>query len=225
MFSCLKKKPFATPTGFSLALHLAVSLLTLLALVTTAAADTYVVSNDSEVPVRSGQGTEYKILSLLKNGDTVTSLEEDGYWIRVRTTTGREGWMLKRYLSSSAPAIDDAFSLPINSNLTNKQTEATNTAGEQKSNTIQPEVNVLPEMTEHLQQENTLLLLAEQKLKETNKELEELRNKLALVTLENKELQKDERIKWFLAGGGVLVIGWIIGMISSRSRKRKPSLL
>lgn len=219
MLTTQKKKLSTTPTPFFPFRHLVISLLTLLAVATTAAADTYVVSSDSEIPVRSGQGTEYKIISLLQKGDSVTSLEEDGYWLRVRTATGREGWLLKRYLSSTQP-IDDAFSFPT---ATGNDTEET--SPEAEPDTFQPEAGILPENSEPLQPEETRPLLAEQQLKEADKELGELREKLAAVTLENKKLQEDERIKWFLAGGGVLIIGWLLGLISCKSRKRKPSLL
>ncbi|MEK6202285.1 MAG: TIGR04211 family SH3 domain-containing protein [Desulfobulbaceae bacterium] len=228
MFTSLKKIFSATPTGGSLFLTLVISLLTLLAVgtVVVAADTTYLVSNDSEVPVRSGQGTEFKIISLLQNGEKVISLEEDGYWIKIRTATGREGWMLKRYLSSNTPPpLTDAFSLPTKTKQPTEDAEALTLAAEEKPDAAQPEAGVLPENSAPLQLENSSPSLAEQKLHSQDKELEELRGKLASVTLEKKELQENERIKWFLAGGGVLFIGWIIGLITCRSRKRKPSLL
>lgn len=226
MFINQKKNLAAALTGIFPILHIVISLLALLAIATTAtAADSYLVSNEGEVPVRSGQGTEYKILSLLQNGEKVVSLEEDGYWIKVRTVTGREGWMLRRYLSSSTPPIVDAFSLSTNNNQPTEHAEEPSPVAEQKPNTAEPETRILPEIITPLQPENPPLLLIEQKLKDQDKELEELRGKLASVTLENKELQENERIKWFLAGGGILVIGWLIGLITCRSRKRKPSLL
>ncbi|MBW6520283.1 MAG: TIGR04211 family SH3 domain-containing protein [Desulfoarculaceae bacterium] len=218
MLTTQKKKLSTTPTAFFPFRHLVISLLTLLAVATTAAADTYVVSSDSEIPVRSGQGIEYKIISLLQKGDTVTSLEEDGYWLRVRTATGREGWLLKRYLSTQP--IDDASSFP-----TAIGNDTEETSPEAEPDTFQSETGILPEYSEPLQPEETRSLLAEQQLKEANKELVELREKLAAVTLENKKLQEDELIKWFLAGGGVLIIGWLLGLISCKSRRRKPSLL
>ena len=224
MVTTLKQRKSSAPIGFSSFLHLVILLLTFLACATTAVAVTYTVSNDSEVPVRSGQGTEYKILALLQNGETVVSLEEAGYWIKVRTATGREGWMLKRYLSST-PSIDDAFTLPSTNNQAGKQPEKASPLGEQRVTTFQPEENVLAENTNPFQLENTNSPVAEQGLLEPDKELKQLRDKLAVVTRENKALREDEQIKWFLAGGGVLVIGWIIGLITCRSRRRKPSLL
>lgn len=216
MFSNQKQKHLFALTGTYPFLHLIVSLLILLSYATSVTAtSTYTVANDSEVPVRSGQGTEYKILALLQNGETVTSLEEDGYWIRIRTATNREGWMLKRYLSSTLSA-DDAFTLPPESNQTGKQPENPTLLNEQGANALQPDKNVPAENTSEQ---------IEIKQKDPVKEIEELRARLAAITRENKELQENERIQWFLAGGGILVVGWLIGLITCRARRRKPSLL
>ncbi len=224
MFIIQKLRPVITVIGFSPLLHLSIFLLlTLLAYAPIAAADTYSVSSESEVPVRTGQGIDFKIVSLLQNGDTVTSLEEDGYWIKVRTATGREGWVLKRYLSTTPPNID-AVSLPTQPSGTNVQTENVSPMTEQPPNTLQPEANVIPETLQSPQPASIPPQFLE-KQREQDKKLEELRNKLAEITIENKVLREDERIKWFLAGGGVLFIGWIIGLITCKSGRRKPSLL
>lgn len=221
-------------TGLFLFLHLLLIPLTFLICATAATAtatDLYTVVSDSEVPLRDGQGTEYKILTLLQNEETVTALEDAGAWIKIRTATGSEGWMLKQYLSST-PSVDDAFTLPTKSNQTSEQptppAKAT-PAGEKNIHTPQSEAQVPPKKAEPLPSEITNSLPAEQMFNapdiEANESAEELRNKLAAVTLENKELRENERIKWFLAGGVVLVCGWLIGLITCRSRRRKTSLL
>jgi SH3 domain protein len=221
-------------TGLSLFLHLLLIPLTFLicaTAVTATATDTYTVISDSEVPLRDGQGDKHKVLTLLQNEETVTALENAGAWIKIRTATGSEGWMLKQYLSST-PSVDDAFTLPTKNDQISEQpappAKAT-PAGEQNIHIPQSEAQVPPKKTEPLPSEVTNSLPTEQMLNspdiEANESAEELRNKLAAVTLENKELRENERIKWFLAGGGVLVCGWLIGLITCRSRKRKTSLL
>jgi len=205
----------------SLSPFLLLFLLISLAFSISAAADTTLVSNEPEVPVRSGQGTEYKILSLLQKGETVTSLEETDYWIKIRTATGREGWALKRYLSAPQ-SIDDAFSFPTD---TSGYTQKTDPADEQQPDASHHEAALLPENPAPLQPEETAPSLTEQQLEAAAKERNELRDTLALVRQENEELRQNERIQWFLAGAGVLIIGWIIGLITCRSRRRKPSLL
>lgn len=195
--------------------------------VVTSAAETYsVVSDSEEVPVRSGQGTEYKILALLKNGEAVTSLEETEYWIRIRTSTGREGWMLKRYLKS-VPSIDNQLSLPIQNNASNASSDPLKTGAplnEAVPASPLPIFNGATEKTGAREMEGQIPHI-ESVQKGQLREIEELKNKLAAVTKENEELRQDEQIKWFLAGGGVLVVGWILGLISGKTRKRKPSLL
>ena len=116
-----KKQRQATAlTGLSPFLHLLLIPLPFLICATAAATDLYSVVSDSEVPVRSSQGTASKVLTLLQNEETVTALEDAGSWIKIRTATGNEGWMLKQYLSS-APSVDDAFTLPTKNNQTSKQ--------------------------------------------------------------------------------------------------------
>jgi SH3 domain protein len=38
-------------------------------------------------------------------------------------------------------------------------------------------------------------------------------------------LEKNESIKWFLVGSGVLLIGWLIGRLTANGRKKKSTLL
>jgi SH3 domain protein len=48
---------------------------------------------------------------------------------------------------------------------------------------------------------------------------------MSSIKEENNKLKKDESINWFLAGGGVVLVGMVIGRLSSSSRKRKSSLI
>ena len=234
MVTTKKQRQATVLTGLSLSLHLLLIPLTFLicaTAATAAATDLYSVVSDSEVSVRSGQGTKHKVLTHLRNEETVTTLEDAGPWIKIRTTTGIEGWMLKRYLNN-APSVDDAFTLPTKNDQTSEQPGPPSKSvplGERNIQTSQPEAQVTQEKTEPRQSKITNSLPTEQTLNEpgteANKSTEELRNKLAALTLENKDLRENERIKWFLAGGGVFVCGWLIGLITCRSRKRKPSLL
>jgi SH3 domain protein len=57
---------------------------------------------------------------------------------------------------------------------------------------------------------------------------EKLSSKVQLLNAENSELKRTGMIKWFLAGGGVLLFGWIIGRISRKKRagfKRGASII
>src|SRR5262245_59515820 len=75
--------------------------------------ETLYVSDQFEVPLRTGMTTEHAILRMLSSGTAVEMLEvnkEQGY-TRVRTQSGVEGYMLSRYLLTEAPARDQLAAL------------------------------------------------------------------------------------------------------------------
>ena len=73
------------------------------------AQDIRYITDELFVPVRSGQGTQYRIVHRgLPSGTRVTvreTDEESGYSLIV-TDGGTEGWLLTRYLDSERPAED-----------------------------------------------------------------------------------------------------------------------
>ena len=56
-------------------------------------------------------------------------------------------------------------------------------------------------------------------------ENELLVEEMATLKEENEGLHDDKSINWFMAGGGVLLVGMFIGRLTSKSRKRKSSLM
>lgn len=182
-----------------------------------------IVNSSEEVPVRTGQGTEFKIVALLKDQEIVTSLEEDGYWIRVRTATGREGWTLKRYLTLLQP-VDTQPTLP-DLNQSQITTDPTDIQPNQPL-PASPLAN-FPITSENSPETDPagLIVHLERQLDQQIKKNEELQHELATVTKESEDLRQNEQIRWFVAGAGVFLVGWLLGLLSGRTRKRKPSLL
>ena len=188
-----------------------------------------------KVPVRRGQGTDYKIVKLVKDGDQVELLEEADAWARVRAKGGVEGWMPKRFLSSDAPPLKLVQMLrteneqlkqqnsDLNQELTGLKDLQANTGGELSSciaqrDTIEGQYKVL-------QADTADVVAIKNKMTATQQEIEKVRTTLAAVQQQNNELKRKTAVTWFLAGAGVLLFGWIIGVFSGRSRKKRSSLL
>ncbi|MBI3089994.1 MAG: SH3 domain-containing protein [Candidatus Tectomicrobia bacterium] len=53
--------------------------------------------------VRSGAGTQHGIVAQLQRGDPVSTLEEEGSWVRVRLPDDSQGWIYRSLLSERAP--------------------------------------------------------------------------------------------------------------------------
>ena len=87
----------------------ALSILSLLVLLTgTALAESRYVSDRLEITMRSGKSTGHGILRMLRSGTQVQVLETDkasGY-SRIKTRSGKEGWVLTRFLMNGPAARD-----------------------------------------------------------------------------------------------------------------------
>lgn len=217
-------------------LLIAVSMLLALPLLASPAhAGTYYVKPSSEIPVRRGQGTQYKIVAVLANGSAVQLLEEQKDWALIGLESGKQGWILRRYLSD-APPLDKQVELLRNEQqvlLDEKRVAegklgelvAVNTQVEKDLSTCISSLKATEDSFQSLQEDTVDVVQTKKNLENSQHTIEELNQKLSALQIENAVLQKNETVKWFLAGSGVLLIGWIIGTFTGRSRKKKSSLL
>jgi len=86
---------------------LAVLLAAVLSSVAAVAQETQFISDVVLVPVRSGAGSEYRIVnSGLPSGTAllVFTVSEDGKWTEIETRGGTRGWVLSQYLQKDPPA-------------------------------------------------------------------------------------------------------------------------
>ena len=59
------------------------------------------ITENLEITMRSGKGTQFQIVRMLRSGTPITLLDVDkktGY-AKVKTESGTEGWVLTRFLS------------------------------------------------------------------------------------------------------------------------------
>jgi SH3 domain protein len=198
-------------------------------------AESRYVKPSAEIALRTGEGTKYKILGVVKDGDVVELLEEGDSYARVRLTDGQEGWMLKRFLSITPPLSVTAPSLRAeNEKMKQREIEVTQKYDEISASfsrmetelqTILAERDQLKSDYQNLQEATADVMKIKEDMLQATKENELLVQQMASLKEENSKLNKDKSINWFLAGGGVLLVGMSIGRLTSKSRKRKSSLM
>ena len=198
-------------------------------------AETRYVTPSAEVVVRRGQGTEYKIIGMVKDGDAVDLLEESDSYALVRLEDGKEGWMLKRFLSVKPPLSAVVTSLRNeNEKLKKKEIELTQKLEEVSAALSKTETDLQAILTErdqiktdyqNLKQDTADVIQIKEDMVKAKQENESLVQEMASLKEENNTLNKNKSINWFLAGGAVLLVGMFIGRLSSKSRKRKSSLM
>lgn len=198
------------------------------------ATETRYVTDKLEATVRAGQGTEYQILRIIPSGTPVKVLEQaqNGY-ARVELQDGKTGWMLSRYLSETPIArlrlADAEKQLTQLAEENVRLKEEKQVLSQSKVQTEQALSRLDEEQTKLKDELSDLSKLAArpQEVEAKNRELQQrisaLEAEARRLREENQSLQAGEDQAWFLAGAGVLLGGFLLGVIVPRIRWRKKA--
>jgi len=200
-----------------------------------AAAETRYISDRLEITMRSGKGTKYGITRMLRSGTPVEVLDIDkasGY-SEVRTNSGKEGWVLSRFLMKGRAARDLLVTTEKNLaelELENRKITANIATLTQEKDALETNLGTLDGQTRSVSQE-----LAEIKrtassalaLDSENKNLKgrvvSLEREMQTLHQENESLKDRTARDWFMVGAAVVLLGIITGLIIPRIRIRKKS--
>ncbi|MBA1148443.1 TIGR04211 family SH3 domain-containing protein [Ectothiorhodospiraceae bacterium WFHF3C12] len=195
-----------------------------------AIAATRYVSDQLRITLRSGAGTQYKILDTLTTGARVEVLETRGEeWARVRAADGQVGWVLTQYLMDQ-PAARDQLAQARN------QLESARQAQSELESQLQESRGALEQARERIQaletekeQLSQRLSRAEEGLEQyeevqqLKKQVVDLQRTIQELEAEKARLADRTRHDWFMVGGGVMLTGMLLGIIVTRIRWRKRS--
>ena len=197
-------------------------------------AETLYVTDSLNLTLRTGPSGEHKILTVIKSGRQLEVLEPGEEWSLVRLSNDKEGYVLNRYLQPNPTHKIQLEQLQI-SHETLKQ-QATTLLEENKTYkaenqklkaAIQGNDKALKKLNadyKKLKSDSGQFLELKSKHNEVSEQLDAQTEKADALDAELSRVEKNQYIKWFLAGSGVLLLGFIVGASSKRSRRR-PSLL
>ena len=202
-------------------------------------ANTAYIIDVTKVNFRSGPSTEHRVIATLSSGHPLEILGTEGNWTHVSFKENggiiKEGWILSRYLMTRQPWELKAQSL-IRDNTTLKEKLAPiEKILEEKTLNEQNLTKKLQDSIEEVDKVRQELKSIEEGATEyldLKKKHEKLRSQLKKIQKQNKELtegynklKSSQRIKWFVAGGIVLICGLFIGLsLGGRRRYSKSSL-
>ena len=192
------------------------------------------VNDSMRITVRTGPGNDRKIISLIGSGQPVEVLETGTDWTMVRLPNGKEGWVLSRFLTTEEPSdivlerlkqkhselmVQSASLLEENTTLKEERQrlQSSLSGTEEKLTRIDGEF-------EALKKESTDFLKLKASHTKISAQLSELTQKSDQLEEELKVMHRNQNIKWFLSGAGVLFIGFIIGYSTKRQRRRSSLL-
>ncbi len=211
------------------------------------AAETRYVSDQLIIALRSGPETGAQALTTLKSDTPLDILEDLGKFLKVRIPDGREGYVLSQYVTSDQPKTlrlaglereRDELQKKI-AKLENSQKLTTS----ERAAELQEEVGRKAELQRQADQLTQDLAEARKDLQDVTGRYEALRKAaedVANIVQERERLKEQNdrlaaeveslqganesmlrtaMIRWFLAGGGVFLVGWLAGKLSRQKRR------
>jgi len=195
---------------------------------------TMYVTDLIKLTVRSGPSTEHKILAVGESGQQVEMLEPGEDWSLVRMATGKEGYVLTRYLVPEPTHNVRLDQLQAKHKALMQQAatlleENTRFRDETKKlkSTLNENEKALKKMSadyDKLKAGSAEYIELKEKYKTVSGQLAEQTTRADALDEELRAIEINQYIKWFLAGSGVLLLGFIVGF-SARRQRRRPSLL
>jgi SH3 domain protein len=185
-----------------------------------------------EVLMRKSQGDNSRIVATVPMGTAVNLIQGGKEWSHIRLQDGSDGWVRSRFLGGSPlipvanikPGVGpDGAVIDVQGRLKDGAEENDRLRKELASCTT--DRSTLADKYQTMASDPDSALYAKTSLGEAQRQIEELRQKLASAQIECTVLRKNHSIKWFFTGGIVLLLGWLIGRLTSNGRKKKPSLL
>jgi SH3 domain protein len=207
----------------------------MLARASAAGAETLYVSDQFEVPLRTGETTEHAILRMLPSGTPVELMDTDkdkGY-ARVRTASGVEGWMLSRYLMPEAAARDQLAELRRRLSSANDEQGGLSrqvdelgqqlTAAQRSINDLTSERDQLSAELDRVKSVSAKALELDERSRQLQQQLTAGEQRIQALSDENATLRKHTTRDWFLAGGGLTLFSMLLGIALTRVRWRRRS--
>jgi len=196
-------------------------------------AQTAYVSDMLILTFRKGPGPSYPLISALKSDTPLTIIEESNGYLKVALSSGEQGWVDKNYVVTDLPKAMIIEQLKKeNAALEEKIRALTEQPDHAVMEQLKKENQVLIQNVETLKSQYTALKCASTNITDTLEENKRLKTQntslpdtLAQPKGNYEFMFKTGMIKWFLAGVGVLLLGWVIGLSVSSRQGGSSSLL
>jgi SH3 domain protein len=199
-------------------------LLTLLTITSYAAVEKRYVSDQLWLQLRSGPGSDFRILKALASGSHLIYMEEteDKNYTKVTTDKGVEGWVLTRFLEDEPVAKEKLMFaqrklVKIQAELDTLKTQSNALSQEKKSlsgdrTSLTREKGNLQKELKRIKGISANALQLDSKNTKLTKRNQELEIKLETLTADNTRLKDNKERTFMIIGGGLIILGLVLGL-------------
>lgn len=198
-----------------------------------AEAATVYISDEFAVPLRRGPSNSHKIIHAgLPTGMALEVLGEDkeAGFTHVRTSNGTEGWVPTQYLSQQPIARDrlaaankrvqtlEAELKSLRANL--QEARGTRTETERSNSQLSKQNEQLQAELAEIRRVSATSIAHYEENKQLKQLTQDLQTQNTQLTERVRQLERNVMMRWFLAGGGLVLVGLILGAwIKSRPKR------
>jgi len=194
----------------------------------TWAAEAY-VSDPKETSLRAGPGQNYKVLAAIPSGSSLEVLKP-AEWIQVRFVGPggeiKEGWVQNSAVAAYPPENSFIKELQAeNAQLSEKlaSLEKENVDFVQREKDLAEKLKKSETAYESLKSGSTNFVRLKEECDAIKSALVSAEENTQALIQENEDLKFSARIRWFIAGAIVLLFGWLLGWLTSRTQKKRRS--
>ena len=186
-------------------------------------AETLYIVDQIKLPMRTGQSTNHSIVRMLPSGMAVEVIKEGkGGYTHIRTPGDKDGWILTRYLMKMPAARDRLAAAEIKVTKYNALNEEKKAVEEEHAR-LQVENSKLKQELALIRKTSAQALAMADENKALKMKAEETTQVLEGLRQETKEIKSGASQKWFMLGGGAILLGIILGLILPSLRRQRKS--
>lgn len=191
------------------------------------------VTDQFKITMRQGTGLNYKVLRSLSTGDRLQVIQQDAQsgYTEVRTPDGAQGWVLTRYLmdhptaraqlAQARQSLDQANTKLKSVSDTLSQTQDALKAKNKAETALKGRYDALQKQYKNLRETAKNAVAVADENSRLKQRTAALSKRLSSVTSENETLKNTGLLRWFMAGGGVLLVGLILGLLMPHLVRRR----
>lgn len=198
-------------------------------------AATRYVSDELRITMRSGPSTQNQIIKVLNSGDRLEMLKEQEVnqhdYALVRTSDGKEGWVLTQYLTDTPIARTQIATIKqklaalqdSNDRLKKELAELKSLSNETLStkSTLEKSLAETSAELNHIKDISSHALQLDMENKQLSLQLAQLKNEYKLSKTENAALKDRSDREWFIKGAIVVIGSMLFGILLTRIRWQK----
>lgn len=200
----------------------------------TSVAETKYVTEDLTITLRTGPAKDRKIIAFPKSGTPLEVVTPGDEYTEVKMSNGKQGWVLTRFLTGKVPAYIVLDGLQKKYDRTaekyetlKKKSSSLASQNRDSSSELTETKKKLDKLTiehETLRKESKEFLKLKAKYKKAVKESSKMRDKADKLGKEVEQLSDSSLYTGLLYGGGLVALGFIVGFIVKKPKRRSQLL-